>query len=168
MVQSAIKLSQFHIKYHLRTAITAQALADFIAEFTIPDEEDTPGEAERWTVQTNGSSARKRGRVWVAIVTPNREMLRYRVKLKFPATNNEIEYKGILTGLRNVKVLGAKNLLLESDSKLVVGQIKEEYEAKDERMQKYLRLTKHLAQEFDQVEFAQIPRCQKKNQQVQT
>ena len=48
-------------------------------------------------------------------------MLRYRVKLKFPATNNEIEYKGILTGLRNVKVLGAKNLLLESDSKLVVG-----------------------------------------------
>ena len=40
-------------------------------------------------------------------------------------------------------------MLLQSDSKLIVGQIKEEYEAKEERMQKYLRLTKHLTQEFD-------------------
>ena len=54
-----------------------------------------------------------------------------------------------MTRLRVGKALGAKNLLLQSDSKLIVGQIKEEYEAKEERMQKYLRLTKHLTQEFD-------------------
>ena len=36
MVQWAIELSQFDIKYRLRTAVKAQALADFIAEFTIP------------------------------------------------------------------------------------------------------------------------------------
>ena len=64
-------------------------------------------------------------------------------------TNNEIEYEGILTGLRVKKALRAKNLLLQSDLKLVVEQIKEEYEANKERMQKYLRLTKHLTQEFD-------------------
>ena len=64
-------------------------------------------------------------------------------------TNNEIEYEGILTGLRVEKALRAKNLLLQSDLKLVVEQIKEEYEANKERMQKYLRLTKHLTQEFD-------------------
>ena len=87
-------------------------------------------------------------------------MLKYKVQLKFPATNNEAEYKGILTGLRVGKALGAKNLLLQSDSKLVVGQIKEEYEAKEERIQKYLRLTKHLTQEFDRVEFMQIPKSQ--------
>ena len=87
-------------------------------------------------------------------------MLRYGVQLKFPATNNEVEYEGILIGLRVGKVVGAKNLLLQSDSKLVIGQIKEEYEAKKERMQKYLRLTKHLTQEFDKVEFVQIPRSQ--------
>ena len=70
-------------------------------------------------------------------------MLRYRVQLQFPATNNELEYKAILMGLRVVKALGARNL--QSDSKLVVGQIKEEYKAKEDRMQKYLRLMKHLA-----------------------
>ena len=56
----------------------------------------------------------------VVIITPEREMLKYRVQLKFPATNNEVQYEGILTGLRVKKTLGAKNLLLQSDSKLVI------------------------------------------------
>ena len=46
--------------------------------------------------------------------------------------------------MRLGKALGAKNLLVQSDSKLVIKQIKGEYEAKEERMQKYLGLTKHL------------------------
>ena len=71
-------------------------------------------------------------------------MLKYGVQLNFPATNNEAKYEGILTGLRVRKALGAKNFLLQSDLKLVIGQIKEEYEVKDERVQKYLKLTKHL------------------------
>ena len=65
-----------------------------------------------------------------------------------------------MTGLRLKKALGAKNLLVQNDSKLVIGQIKEEYEAKEERMQKYLRLTKHLTQEFNRVEFVQVPKSQ--------
>ena len=87
-------------------------------------------------------------------------MLKYRVQLKFSATNNKAEYEGILTGLRLEKVLGVKNLLVQNDSRLVIGQIKDEYKAKNERMQKYLRLTKHLTQEFDKVEFIQIPKSQ--------
>ena len=39
MVQWVVELSQFDIKYSPRIAIKAQALANFIAEFTIPDEE---------------------------------------------------------------------------------------------------------------------------------
>ena len=53
-----------------------------------------------------------------------------------------------------------KNLLVQSDSKLVVEQIKGEYKAKEERMQKYLRLTRHLTHEFDKVEFVQVLRNQ--------
>ena len=41
MVQRVIELSQFDIKYKPQTAIKAQALADFIAEFTLSD--PTPG-----------------------------------------------------------------------------------------------------------------------------
>ena len=77
--------------------------------------------------------------------------------MKFPATNNEAEYEGILTGLRLGKALGATNLLVQSNSKLVIGKINGDYEVKEERMQKYVRLTRHLTQEFNRVEFEQIP-----------
>ena len=78
--------------------------------------------------------------------------------MKFPATNNEAEYEGILMGLRLGKALRVKNFLIRNDSKLVIGKSKGEYEEKEERMQKYLRLTKHLTQEFNKVEFVQVPR----------
>ena len=73
--------------------------------------------------------------------------------MRFPATNNEAEYEGILTGVRLGKALGVRNLLIQCDLKLVVEQIKGEYKAKEERIQKYLRLTRHLTREFDEVEF---------------
>ncbi|XP_065635254.1 uncharacterized protein LOC136069991 [Quercus suber] len=160
MVQWAIELSQFDVEYHPRTAIKAQALADFIAEFTYLDEPNHANENKIWIMQTDGSSAQKRGGVGVVITTPDGEVLRYGVQLKFPATNNEAEYEGILTGLRLGKELGARNLLVQNDSKLVIGQIKGEYKAKEERIQKYLKLTKHLTKEFEKVEFIQIPRSQ--------
>ena len=68
------------------------------------------------------------------ITTPDGETLKYGVRLRFPATNNEAEYEGVLTGLRLGKALGVKNLLIQSDSKLVMEQIKGEYEVKEERM----------------------------------
>ena len=118
------------------------------------------------TVSNDGRSKltvrqlKKGGGVGVFITTPDGEILKYGVRLRFPATNNEVEYEGILTGLRLGKVLGVKNLLIQSDSKLVIEQIKGEYKAKEERMQKYLRLTRHLTREFDEVEFIQVPRNQ--------
>ena len=46
MVQWAIELSQFDIECHPRIAIKAQALADFIAEFTLPNEDSLTDEIE--------------------------------------------------------------------------------------------------------------------------
>jgi len=57
MAQWAIELSQFDIEYHTRTTIKAQALADFIAEFTLPDEDNHLDKTERWSIQTDSSSA---------------------------------------------------------------------------------------------------------------
>ena len=44
MVQWAIKLNQFDIEYHPRIAIKAQALANFIVEFTTPNHEENQEE----------------------------------------------------------------------------------------------------------------------------
>ena len=61
MVQWAIELSQFNIEYHPRTTIKVQALADFITKFTLLDKDKITNEVDRWTIQTDGSSAQKRG-----------------------------------------------------------------------------------------------------------
>ena len=70
MLQWAVELSQFDIEYHPRTAIKVQALVNFVAEFTIPNEKEILDESKSWTIQTNGSSARKRGGIGVIIITP--------------------------------------------------------------------------------------------------
>ena len=67
MVQWAVELSQFDIKYHPRTTIKAQVLADFIVEFTILDQEEIQDELDRWMIQTDGFSTWKRGGVGVII-----------------------------------------------------------------------------------------------------
>ena len=68
------------------------------------------------------------------------DVLKYGVQLQFPVTNNETEYEAVLASLRVATALGVKNVRLRSDSKLIVGQITKEYEAKEERMKKYLQL----------------------------
>ena len=59
--------------------------------------------------------------------------MKYGVQVKFLATNNEVEYEAILMGLRIARALGAKNISLRSDSQLVVGQVRGDFEAKETR-----------------------------------
>ena len=60
--------------------------------------------------------------------------MKYGVRLRFPATNNEAEYEAILSGLRIAKALGAKNISLRSDSQLVVRRVREDFEVNETRM----------------------------------
>ena len=148
MVQWVIKLSQFDIKYKPQTAIKAQVLANFIVEFTLSD---PAPRAEYWTIYADGSSVTGLGREGVIISSFEKYNLKYGVQLQFPATHNEAKFEAILISLRVAKALKAKNLKLKTDSKLVVGQITSEYETKEERMKRYLKLTNYLISYFDDV-----------------
>ena len=68
---------------------------------------------------TDGSAASSIGRVGVILFSPEKDILKYGVKLQFPAMDNKTEYEAVLTGLRVEKALGVRNLKLNSDSKLV-------------------------------------------------
>ena len=54
--------------------------------------------------------------------------------------------------------MGGKSVKVFSDSKLVVDQVKEEFEVKDERMQGYLSQVKCLQSEFESFNLLHIPR----------
>ena len=89
---------------------------------------------ETWTVQTDGFVTRKVGGAGVVLISPEKETLKYAVRLQFAVTNNEAEYEALLTRLSLAKALGAKNLIVQVDSQLIIGQVKGDYEAKEEMM----------------------------------
>ena len=63
IIQWSIELSEFDIDYRPRTANKAQALADFIAEFTSKDDEPTREVEQplKWTANVDGSSTKNAG-----------------------------------------------------------------------------------------------------------
>ena len=64
--------------------------------------------------------------------------------MDFLATNNEAEYEVLLIGMAMVQRMDGKSVKVFSDSRLIVGQVKGEFEVKDERMQRYLSQVKCL------------------------
>ena len=51
-----------------------------------------------------------------------------------------------------------KAIEMFSDSRLVIGQVKDEFEARDERMQGYLSWVRHLQSGFESFDLLHIPR----------
>ena len=60
------------------------------------------------------------------------------MRLGFSATNNEAEYEALLDGMSMVHKMGEKLVTIFSDLRLVIGQVRNELEARDERMRGYL------------------------------
>ena len=73
-------------------------------------------------------------------------------------TNNEAEYEALLIGMTMVQRMGGKLVKVFLESRLIVGQVKGEFEAKDERMQGYLSQVKCLQLKFDSFDLLHIPR----------
>ena len=80
------------------------------------------------------------------------------LRLDFSATNNEAEYEALLIGMAMVQRMGGKSIKLFSNSRLVVGQVKGEFETKDERMQGYFSQVKCLQSKFDSFDLLHISR----------
>ena len=79
------------------------------------------------------------------------------LRLDFSATNNEAKYETLLEGMAMVLRMGGKSIKLFSDSRLVVGQVKGEFKAKDERMQGYLSQIKCMQSKFDSFDLLHVP-----------
>nr|CAN82803.1 hypothetical protein VITISV_024865 [Vitis vinifera] len=70
--------------------------------------------------------------------SPTGEQLEQAIRLGFSASKNEAEYEAILSGLDLALALSVSRLQIYSDSQLVVRHVQKVYEAKNERMTRYL------------------------------
>ena len=92
------------------------------------------------------------------LISPEKIVIEKSLRLDFSATNNEVEYETLLMGMTMVQRMGGKSVKVFLDSRLVVGQVKGEFEAKDERMQGYLSQVRCLQSEFESFNLLHIPR----------
>ena len=74
----------------------------------------------------------------LVLISPDEIIIEKSLRLGFSATNNEAEYETLLQGMTMVQKIGGKAVKIFSDSRLVVGQVKGELEARDVGMQGYL------------------------------
>ncbi|KAI3470508.1 hypothetical protein Pfo_027171 [Paulownia fortunei] len=125
LVKWVIELSEHGIEFRPRPAIKAQVLADFVVEITT---DEISNSLSAWTLYIDGSSTSTGSRAGI-----------------FLTSNNEVEYEALLAGLKLAFTAEARKLAIYSDSRLVVNQVRGEYEVRDEKMIKYLSLTHYIA-----------------------
>ncbi|XP_022155184.1 uncharacterized protein LOC111022318 [Momordica charantia] len=156
-----MKLSEYDIQFEPRTALKGQAVAAFIAELT-PSSQSAESDLP-WTIYIDGFSNERGCGAGILLLAPGGMRLEYALRFNFRTSNNEAEYEALLAGLRVAKGLGVVHIKVFSDSQLVVNQIKEEYQTKDPRMEKYLsKVRSHLVQ-FETYEVNQVPRSENFN-----
>ena len=105
-----------------------------------------------WTTNQRGSG------VGLVLVSPEKITNEKSLRLGFSATNNEAEYEALLIGMMMVQKMGGKTVKVYSDSKLVVGQVRGELEARDLRMQEYLSQVRSIQTKFEVFDVSHVPR----------
>ena len=156
-----------------RTSVKGQVLADLVVEFTEPEADELLADRNKdeklvdtisqyclptWEVHVDGASNQKGAGVGLVLTSSEKVIVEKSLRLDFPATINEVEYEALLEGMAMVQRMGGKSIKLFSDSRLVVGQVKGEFEAKDERMQGYLSQVKIMQTKFESFSLLHVPR----------
>ncbi|XP_030924989.1 uncharacterized protein LOC115952034 [Quercus lobata] len=157
-----------------RSSIKGQVLADLVTEFaepsieTITDKEDMDGksvgtistwETLCWKVYVDGVANQRGSRIGIVLISPEGIAIEKSLRFGFSATN-EAEYEALLQGMMMVQKLGRRAMEAFSDSKLVVGQVMGELEARDARMQEYLGRVKRLQLDFESFNLTHVPRSE--------
>ena len=159
VVKWGMILGAFDIKYMPRNSIKGQVFADLMVEFAECPKEmnvEKHGMDEKsvgvifvqgstpWKVYMDGASNLQGSGMGLVLLLPEKITIEKSLRLGFSATNNEAEYEALLMGMMMVQKMGGKTVKVFSDSKLVVGQVIGDLEARDPRMQEYLRQVRSI------------------------
>jgi len=74
------------------------------------------------------------------------------------ATNNIAEYNALILALEKLKELNIKEIIIKSDSLLLVSQLNGKYAVKNPNIRKLFRVYLSLAVNFDKIKVMHIPR----------
>jgi ribonuclease HI len=130
-------LSMYDIVHKPRTAIKAQALSNFVAEWTEIQTPPKEKELEYWTINFDGSLQLQGAGARILVTLPKEESFKYVLKMHFPASNNATKYETLLHGLSIAMALDICQLKVLCDSMLVINQANKEWSCLDDKMLLY-------------------------------
>ena len=87
-----------------------------------------------WRLYVDGAANQRGSGVGLVLISPEKIIIEKSLRLGFSATNNEAKYEVLLVGITMVQKKGGKVMEIFFDSRLVIGQVKGELEARDVRM----------------------------------
>lgn len=114
----------------------------------------------KMVLHTDGASRGNPGEAGIGIViydengVPMREIARYLGKV----TNNIAEYTALIEGLRAATELGAKDIIIRSDSELMVRQVMGEYKVRNQGLQPLFVEARRLLMHFHYWRLEYVPR----------
>ncbi|XP_073102932.1 uncharacterized protein [Elaeis guineensis] len=152
MAKWTVKLGEFDIQYRPRPSMKAQVLADFAAECTIFDnkpkdiDDNIIKEAMTlksdlksiWVLHINRASNAQGSRAGLILTNSEGIVIEYALRFNFKTSNNQAKYEVLLAGLKIAKELEIYSLKVFTDSQLIAGWVKDEFEAHDPIIMKYL------------------------------
>ena len=97
----------------------------------------------------DGASSAMGAGAGIVIITPEGIRLEHSFRLGFKASNNEAEYEALIAGLKTALDLGARDVEVYSDSRLVVNQVQGSFEVRDSQMKEYLKVVKQIMAKFN-------------------
>jgi hypothetical protein len=156
IIKWVIELSMCDIIYKPRMAIKAQALSDFVAEWTKIQTPPKEKELEYWTINFIGSLQLQSLGAGILVTSPKEESFKCVLQMHFPASNNVVEYEALLHGLRITMALSIRRLKVLRDSMLIINQANKEWSCLDEKMLLYCQELRKLENNFDDLEYLHI------------
>ena len=94
----------------------------------------------------------------VLLRLPEGDKIECAIRLQFSMTNNEVEYKVVLSSLIVAKAARAMSVIIHCNSQVVVMHINKDYKAKGEQMKEYLKMVKIKMSKGFSAKFVQVPR----------
>jgi ribonuclease HI len=100
--------------------------------------------------------------VGILFVTPQGYTIPRSYRLLFPCTNNTAEYEALIIGVKMAVEWKIIELQVYGDSQLVINQVNDEYQTKDDKLMPYKRMIDDFKKYFVEIKFEQIPRINNK------
>ncbi|XP_070034737.1 uncharacterized protein [Nicotiana tomentosiformis] len=170
-----ILLSEFDIVYITQKAIKGQALADHLAENPVdgdyetlttyfPDEEvlfagdDIVESYPGWRMFFDRAENFKGVRIGAVLILESGKHYLASAKIRFPCTNNMVEYEACILGIKMAVDMNIKEHLIIGGSDQLIHQVQGEWSTKNVKIPPYMHCVKELCKKFTKIEFKHVPK----------